>query len=53
MPWTYVINDLNGNEIVGTFYQKVLQKKKNNKEEFRIENAIKRKDDKLYPKWKS
>ena len=26
LPWTYVINDLNGAEIVGTFYEKGLQK---------------------------
>ena len=26
MQWTYVINDLNGEEIVGTFYKKELQK---------------------------
>ena len=26
VPWTYVINDLNGEEIVGTFYEKELQK---------------------------
>ena len=26
VPWTYVINDLNGEEIVGTFYKKELQK---------------------------
>ena len=26
VPWTYVINDLNGKEIVGTFYEKKLQK---------------------------
>ena len=26
VPWTYVINDLNGKEIVGTFYKKELQK---------------------------
>ena len=26
VPWTYVINDLNGEEIIGTFYQKELQK---------------------------
>ena len=26
VPWTYVISDLNGEEIVGTFYQKELQK---------------------------
>ena len=26
VPWTYVINDLNGKEITGTFYEKELQK---------------------------
>ena len=26
VPWTYVINDLNGDEIIGTFYEKELQK---------------------------
>ena len=26
VPWTYVISDLRGNEIVGTFYGKELQK---------------------------
>ena len=26
VPWTYVINDLNGEEIIGTFYEKELQK---------------------------
>ena len=25
VPWTYVINDLNGEEIIGTFYEKELQ----------------------------
>ena len=24
--WTYVINDLNGEEVIGTFYEKELQK---------------------------
>ena len=28
MPWTYVISDLNGEKIVGSFYEKELQKKK-------------------------
>ena len=28
VTWTYVMNDLNGEEIVGTFYEKELQKKK-------------------------
>ena len=23
VPWTYVINDLNGEEIVGTFYEQI------------------------------
>ena len=42
--------DINGEEIVGTFYKKELQK--NNQEEFRIEKVVKRKGDKLYVKWK-
>ena len=50
VPWTYVINDLNGEEITGTFYEKELQK--TNEEEFRIEKVIRRKGDKLYVKWK-
>ena len=50
VPWTYVISDLNGEEIVGTFYENELQKI--NQEEFRIEKVIKRKGNKLYVKWK-
>ena len=50
VPWTYVINDLNGEEIIGTFYKKELQKI--DQQEFRIEKAIKKKVDKLYVKWK-
>ena len=50
IPWTYVINDLNGEEIIGTFYEKELQK--TNQEEFGIEKVIRRKRDKLYVKWK-
>ena len=34
VPWTYVINDLNGEKIIGTFYEKELQK--TNQQEFRI-----------------
>ena len=49
-PWTYVINDLNGEEIIGTFYEKESQK--TNQEEFRIEKVIRRKGDKLYVKWR-
>ena len=46
VPWTYVIKDLNGEEIIGTFYEKKLQK--TNQQKFRIEKVIKRKGDKLY-----
>ena len=50
VPWTYVINDLNGEDIIDTFYEKELQDNKQN--EFRLEKVIKRKGDKLYVKWK-
>ena len=50
VPWTYVISDLNGEEIIGTFYEKELQK--TNQEEFRIEKVVKKKGDKIYAKWK-
>ena len=48
--WTYVISDLNGEEITGTFHEKELQK--TNQEEFRIEKVIRQEGDKLYVKWK-
>ena len=50
VPWIYVISDLKGEEIVGTFYEKELQK--TNQKEFRDEKVIKRKCDKVYVKWK-
>ena len=50
VPWTYVINDLSGEEIIGTFYEKELQKI--DQEEFRTEKVIRKKRDKLYVKWK-
>ena len=34
VPWTYVINDINGEEIIGTPHEKEWQK--TNQEEFRI-----------------
>ena len=46
----YVISDPKGEEIVGTFYEKELQK--TNQKDFRVEKVIKRKDDKLYVKSK-
>ena len=50
VPWIYVINDLNDEEIIGTFYETELQGTRQN--EFRIEKIIKRKGNKLYVKWK-
>ena len=50
IPWTNVINDLNGDEILGTFYKKEL--KKTNQQECRIEKVIKKKGDNLYVKLK-
>ena len=43
VPWTYVIKDVNGEEIIGTFYGKELQE--TNQQEFRIEKVIKEKGD--------
>ena len=40
VPWTYLINDVNGEEIKGSFYEKELQK--TNQKEFRIEKVVKR-----------
>ena len=50
MPWTYVISDIKGEVMGGTFYKKELEK--TNQKEFRIEQVIKRKGDKLYVKRK-
>ena len=37
-PWIYFISDLNGEEIVGSFYKKELLK--TNQAEFRVEKLI-------------
>ena len=47
----HVISDLNGEQIVRTFYEKELQK--SNPTEFRLEKVITKKGDKLYIKLKS
>ena len=47
--WAYVIEDLNGEEIVGTLYENRLQKIY--QKEFRVEKVIKEKSNKLYVKW--
>ena len=41
VPWTYLIEDLNGEEIIGTFCERELQK--TNLKEFRIKKVIKTK----------
>ena len=51
MPWMYIISDLKGENIVGMFYQKELQKP--NQKEFRVEKVTKRKGNKLYLNRKS
>ena len=45
-----VINDLNGEDIFGTFYDKKM--KKTNQKELRIEKVMKTKGDELYVKLK-
>ena len=50
VPWTYSISDLNGEQIIGSFYEKELQKI--NQKKIRIEKVLKRKGDQLYFKWK-
>ena len=50
VPYTYINNDLNGEQIIGRFYEKELQK--TNQEEYRIEKVIKKRGNKLNVKWK-
>ena len=50
MSWTYVTNDLKGEEIVLTFFEKELRK--TNKKDIRVEKVIKRKGNKAYVTWK-
>ena len=42
----YVINDLNGEKIIGAFYEKELRK--TNQQQCRIEKVIRKKGDRLY-----
>ena len=48
VPRTYVVSDLNGEPIIGRFYEKELQN--TSQEKFRIEKVLKRKRDKSYVK---
>ena len=50
VPWAYVINGLNDEQITGTFYKKEMLE--TNQNEITIENIAKRKGDKLCIKWK-
>ena len=50
LPWTDVISDFNGEKIVGIIYKTELRK--TNQREFTVEKVIKRKDYKLYIKWR-
>ena len=50
VPWSYVVSDLNYEDVIRSFYEKELQK--TIQKEFRIEEVLKRKGDKLYVKWK-
>ena len=62
MPWTCVIEEFNGEDIVGTFYKRMkrITKEKSkfrvwkfwNLKEFTIEKVIKKIGDKLYVKGK-
>ena len=49
VSWTFVINDLQGEEIVRTFYEKELQKTNQKKS---LELKKNKKSNKLYVKWK-
>ena len=50
VPWTYVISDLNGGEIFGSFHGKELQKAI--RRQFRVEKVFQTKGNKLYFNWK-
>ena len=50
IPWTHVINELHGEKVAGSFYEKKLEK--TSQEKFRIEKVLKIKVDQLYVQWK-
>ena len=50
---TYKIKDLNDNIIMGIFYEKELQKSKNNSEVYIIEKIIRKNKDKYLVKWRN
>ena len=50
IPWTHVIEDLKDEEVVGTFYEEELQN--TNQTKFIIEKVLRRKDLRMYIKWR-
>ena len=50
VPSTYVIKDLNSEEINGAFYEKELRK--TNQEKLRVDKVITKKGNEFYVKWK-
>ena len=48
VPWTYVISDLNGEDIFGMLYEKELEK--TNEKELRVAKVIMRKGGNMYVK---
>ena len=49
---TYKIKDMNNEVIQGIFYEKELQKTKNNTGQYIIEKILKTNKDKIYVKWR-
>lgn len=50
IPWTHVVEDLKDEEVVGTFYEEELQN--TNQTKFIIEKVLRRKDLRMYIKWR-
>ena len=50
IPWTHVIEDLKHEEVVGTLYEEELQN--TNQTKFIIEKVLRRKDLRMYIKWR-
>ena len=46
MPWTYVVSNLNGEDMIGSFDEKELQE--TNKKGLRVEKVIKKNGNKLH-----
>lgn len=49
-PYTYIIRDLHGQRISGSFYEYELQKSEEH-DVYLVEKELKKRDDKVYVKW--